>query len=171
MRLRCAQVGILRGLLLLAAVPLFAQSRTPALAPDSPELYGAFFQFHADFSRWVDQRKASNAQTAQTLDDAAARHFRVDKADLAKMTNVSRQVMADLQKIDQDRRVYVNGRAKYEQFPEPAVLQQFDARRQQAILDGVSRLQQTLSAAGWASLHDYINNTHRLRYRHVSPPR
>jgi hypothetical protein len=153
-------------LLLLSPPGLRAQSAPAApFAPDSPELFLAFFQFQDDFGRWMDDRKASDAFAAQTLDAAAARELNLDPGDLGKLRAATQTVMADLKKIDKDYEAYANSRAKLEMFPEPAVLDQFAARRKQAGLDGIARLQKMLSAESWGALRDYVNNVHRLRYR------
>jgi hypothetical protein len=145
-----------------------AQRPTPApLAPDSPELFMAFFQFHDDFNQWADQRKAASALATQTLDGNIAKHFKVDVADLPKMRGVTTSVMANFRNIDKSIADHLNARAKFEQLGDPVVLQLFLKQRQQAALDGQTQLQRVLSSASWAGLHDYINNTMRLRYKPV----
>jgi len=117
----------------------------------------------------MDQKKASNAQAAPSLDAAAAAHFKIDPGELGKLQGVTNNVMADFKKIDKDYTAYLNARAKYDQFPEPAMIQQFAARRRQAVMDGMDKLQKQLSPAGWAAIHDYINNVHRLRFHRAFP--
>lgn len=162
---------------LAGGLVLAQQSGATPLAPDSAELYTAFFYFHDDFSRWLDQTKAAApavagpVSAAQALDLSVAAHFKIDNADLGKMTGVTQSVMAQFKIIDRDWQTYFNSRAKYEQFPDPATLQQFAQRRSQAAMDGVSQLQKVLSPSSWTGLHDYINNIHRPRYRNVPVPK
>lgn len=157
------------GLMFLAGSPVIAQVPAASLAPDSAELYIEFFQFHDDFSQWMDKRKAANAQAAQTLDASAAAHFKMDLGDLGKLRGVTNSVMAVLRNIDRDVQAYLNSRTRYELITENSVMQQFAQLRAQAALDGAARLQQVLSAASWVGLHNYINNVHRLRYHPGSP--
>jgi hypothetical protein len=154
----------------LIASPLSGQQPSASLLdPDSAELHLAFFQFHSDFSRWSEQRKASDASAAGTLDDDASRHLKIERGDLGKLTGVTNSVMAELKKVDRDAKDYLDSRARYEQRGEPAVLQTFLDRREQAAMSGVDRLRRLLSPASWTGLHDYINNIHRLRYHPAKP--
>jgi hypothetical protein len=88
-----------------------AQAPAVTLTANSPELFEAFFRFHEDFNRWSDQRKAANALEAPSLDAALARELKLDRADLGKLTAVTQSVMADLRKIDDEAKAYLNARA------------------------------------------------------------
>jgi hypothetical protein len=169
-RIRLTAHLILAGLLGWIAPPLPAQTGTANLAVDSSDLYEGFFQFHGDFTRWLAQRKAVNRVAAQSLDLAAARHFKIEPAELPAVANVSQTVVAALAAIDAEQKAYVNRRARFDQFPEPSAMQQFATRRGQAVLTGTVQLRGVLSPASWASLRDYINNVHRLRYRLAARP-
>jgi hypothetical protein len=132
-------------------------------------LLDSFFRFQDDFSAWVDQRKLNKAPDWDTIDDDAALHFGIDRNDLANLNGVVRSVMASLKNIDKDFQDYANQRARYEQWPEPSVVEQFAARRRQAVQDGADRLRKNLSTAGWQAVRDYVNNVHRLRFRRFQP--
>jgi hypothetical protein len=165
---RCLLSSFLLASALTAPPRLMAQ--VPSLAPDSTGLFATFFTFHDDFSNWLDQRKAANAKNAQALDNSAAQLLRIDKNDLGNIRGVTNSVMADLRNIQKDWEKYANSRAKNEQLPDPAVAQDFVSRRDAAVQAGIDKLRKNLSPASWAGLRDYVNTTHRLRFRRATAP-
>ena len=83
-------------------------------------MYAAFFQFHSDFTRWSDERKASDVRAAATLDDDSAVLLKIDRGDLGKLTGVTNAVMADFKKIDREVKEIVSDAAEFAQdSPEP----------------------------------------------------
>ena len=158
-------------LLLFSPPTVHAQTGNPAVfAADSTELFDSFFRFHDDFSRWADKQKQDKAKGFETIDDDVARHLKIDRNEIPNLNGVTQSVMADLAKIDRDFQDYANRRAKYDLTPEPAMMQQFAARRQKAIQDGIDRLKKNLSPSGWVAIRDYTNNVHRLRFRRFPAP-
>jgi len=95
---------------LLSLAGMQAQTQRPGaqLAPDSPELYKSFFYTHDDLSNFVDQKISAEPSAKSRLDDGASKTLGVNQGDLSKISVVSRKVVADLKKIDEDERTHLN---------------------------------------------------------------
>ncbi|MGH9718801.1 MAG: hypothetical protein ACRD8O_01195 [Bryobacteraceae bacterium] len=166
---QAAGVAIVITLAQFAPVLLTAQSPQATLLPrDSATLYRFFFKFNSDFSDWIDGRKASIPGSSQRLDDGAARLLNLSTGDTQKVTVVSRSVVKDLDKIDQDEQAYVNGLAKREQRPDPRQLKTYRDQRDQVVLQAIGRLKVDLSAESFQRVLYFINEVHRNAYRSVS---
>ncbi|MEP6538621.1 MAG: hypothetical protein ABJF23_25000 [Bryobacteraceae bacterium] len=149
----------------LTAMQAQVQREGVLLAPDSPELYESFFYLHNDMSNFVEQKTLAEPSALNRLEDGTATVLRVAKADLPSLRAVSRQVIADLKKIDDDRRDHLNKRARIEIGGDPTVLRDFALRRQQIVAAGMDQLSKTLSPASWTGLRSFINDRHRQGIR------
>ena len=144
-----------------------AQVQRPgALLPaDSPELYESFFYVHDDLSTFVEQKTLAEPSATNRLADGAAIVLRVNRADLLQVRAISRQVIADLKKIDDDRRDHLNRRARLEVGGDPEALRDFALWRQQIVAAGMDKLNKTLPADSWKGLRSFINEQHRQGVR------
>ena len=148
---------------LLCFAGMQAQTQRPGaqLAPDSPELYKSFFYTHDDLSNFIDQKSAAEPASKSRLDDGASRTLGVNQGDLAKISVVSKQVVADLKKIDDDERRHLNQRARLELGGDPALMKGFAAKRLTTVSEGVDKLNKTLSTDSWTGLRKFVNERHR----------
>lgn len=137
------------------------------LAPDSPELYKSFFYTHDSLSTFVEQKVAAEPSAKSRLDDGAAKTLRVNQEDLSKISVVSRKVVADLKKIDDDERAHLNQRAKLDLGGDPALMKTFANRRLATVSDGMDNLNKTLPPDSWTGLRKFINERHRQDLRVV----
>jgi len=159
-------VCLITAILLLTGRPLSAQQQPGQAASqipnDSPALFRQFFQFHATFTEWLTTRKAgkSPAQISD-LDRKSAAAFGLREADYELVSAATAAIAGELRAIDQEQISHANARARFEQHPVPAVLQQLETRRQEAVARGTARVQQTLTPEAWAALRGYINGPYR----------
>ena len=137
------------------------------LASDSPELYKSFFYTHDSLSTFVEQKVAAEPSAKSRLDDGAAKTLRVNQEDLSKISVVSRKVVADLKKIDDDERAHLNQRAKLDLGGDPALMKTFANRRLATVSDGMDNLNKTLPPDSWTGLRKFINERHRQDLRVV----
>ena len=151
--------------LCLAGIQAQAQRPGTILPVDSPDLHESFFYVHNDLSNFVEQKSAAEPAAAQRLEQGSATVLGVNRADLPQVRAISKQVVADLKKIDDDRRDHLNRRAKLELGGDPALLKDFALRRQQTVAAGIDKLNKTLPPASWNGLHTFINERHRQSVR------
>jgi hypothetical protein len=151
----------------LAGIQAQVQRPGALLAADSPELYKSFFYTHSDLSNFVEQKITAEPSAKSRLEDGAARNLRVNREDLSKISVVSKQVVTDLRKIDDDERAHFNQRAKLDLGGDPAVMKEFVSRRQAVVSAGMDKLSKTLPAASWDGLRSFINGRHRQGLRAV----
>lgn len=142
-----------------------AQRPGTILPVDSPDLLESFFYAHNDLSNFVEQKTFAEPAAAQRLADGTATILGLTRADLPQVRLISKQVVADLQKIDDDRRDHLNRRAKLELGGDPALLKDFALRRQQIVAAGIDKLSKTLPPVSWNGLHSFINERHRQSVR------
>ncbi len=110
------------------------------MAADSPELYESFFYVHDDLSNFVEQKSLAEPAPSGRLADGTATVLRVNRADLPQVRAISKQVIADLKKIDDERRDHLNRRARLEVGGDPEVLKDFALRRQRIVAGGIDQL-------------------------------
>ncbi len=151
----------------LSLAGIQAQTQRPGtiLPIDSPDLHESFFYLHNDLSNFVEQKTTAEPAAAQRLEQGTATVLGVNRADLPQVRAISKQVISDLKKIDDDRRDHLNRRAKLELGGDPALLKDFALRRQQTVAAGIDKLSKTLPPASWNGLHTFINERHRQSVR------
>jgi hypothetical protein len=165
----CRMTSLFSGLLLcVIAANGQVTTTSSTLAADSNDWYRSFFQFHDQFSTWADQKKASEPAAVQRLDTGAATLFGIDQADLSKLRAISQQVVSDLKAIDKEQTTYPNALAKQEARSNPAVIKDFENRRQASVSSNTDKLKQVLSPASWNGLHTFINDEHRQNIKVVA---
>lgn len=101
------------------------------------------------------------ALNASDFDRKAAAVFGLTAADHLALIAITTAVAAELRAIDLEMKTYANKRAAYDVLLEPAVLKQFETRRQDAVTRGIARLQQTLSPSVWSATRTYLNGSFR----------
>lgn len=136
------------------------------LPVDSPALHRQFLYFQLSFSEWLSTRTTGKpVAEAADLSRKAALVFGMKEADHKQMEAISNAIGRELRAIDQEEIAHINGRARYEQHPLPAVLQQLETRRADAVSRGMAQLQRTLPPDAWNALRGYINGPHRSGIR------
>lgn len=135
---------------------------TNLLPKDHVALYREFFYFHGSMLTWLAGLKANQtAMAAADLDNKAAAVFALSPAGHLQLAAITAAVALELRAIDQRQNDHANARAHYEQPPLPAMLQQFESERQDAVNRGMARLRQNLPADVWLATQSYINGKFR----------
>jgi len=135
---------------------------TNLLPKDHVALYREFFYFHGSMLTWLAVLKANRTEAgAADLDNKAAAAFALTVAGHGQLAAISAAVALELRAIDRRQNEHANARAHYEQPPLPAMLQQFESERQDAVNRGMARLRQNLPADVWLATQSYINGTFR----------
>jgi hypothetical protein len=153
---RCI-VGV--GLMLL---PLFAQRSGAPLPAEDPRLYILFFQFHDSLNAKVQEKKAQDPEAGAKAEKGVARLLRIEQKELQKVSDIAHRFVTDLANWQDELKAYADQARSQSQKPDVVVVRQFEQRKQQSIDTAVRHLSATLSPAGWAGLHAYINEEHRL---------
>jgi hypothetical protein len=134
-----------------------------------PHLYRFFFYFHDDFNRWLEAQKVGKTPAQiQALDRDVGNYFRLNTADLIALRSVSLAFAAELRAQDAAERTHSNERARFEQPPLRARVEDIENNRRRIVDRGIAELRARLSAAGWSSFRQYINGRHRNMYKIVS---
>ncbi|MCC7483299.1 MAG: hypothetical protein IT541_17435, partial [Hyphomicrobiales bacterium] len=104
-----------------------------------------FFYFHLSFNEWLATRTTGKTPVeAADLNRKAASSFGLQQTDYQQLTTITTAIARELRGIDQEENAHANARARYEQHPVPAVLQQLELRRQGVVNRGMLQLQQNL---------------------------
>ncbi|HEY3840607.1 MAG TPA: hypothetical protein VGL72_28740 [Bryobacteraceae bacterium] len=142
------------------AAPTFGQNKG-GLPRDHPELYYSYFLFIEGFGNWLDSQGAQAPGSQAKLMASAARYLKIDVRELPTLIATCRSVSANLRQIGEDSRRALADEAAAGKGRDLLALQVRADRRRAAIQDGISQLQQALSAAGWNAVHAHINGAHR----------
>src|SRR5258706_3582315 len=146
----------------LMSLPLLRAQRSGSPLPsEDPRLYLMFFRFQDSLSSTIHTKKAQDPEAGAKAEKGVARLLKVNQNELQKVTDISHQFVTDLAKWQDDLKSYVDQTRSNAHQPDQVVLRQFDQRKQQLIGAAVRQLSTTLSPAGWAGLHAYINDEHR----------
>ncbi len=147
---------------LLSWFPLAAQQSSSIPPPDDPSVYHLFFNFHHNLSLNIDSKKLKDPAGGAQFEKSVARLLRVRFEDLAKARSVSDQYVAGRAQWQSDLKAYIDQVRARKQQPDPAMLSQFEQRKQQLLNSALFKLGSIVDADSWAGLRAFINDQCRL---------
>ena len=133
----------------------------PPPATVDPNVYMGFFHFHHGLNTWLDAKKAKEPGRGDVLDAGTAKLLKIDKAELKKLRTISDQVVADLEKTEDDAQALIQAAKDKKKNPDASALQQLALQRQAIVLTAIGDLKSTLSVVSWQGLQNYIENDYK----------
>ncbi len=146
------------------AVACVAQTPKVLSVPriEDPNLYSSFFYYHQDLINQQQAAKAANPQNSGQLDQQMATLIGVDIKDLPAVVANTQQIMKSYSDLAAERKAY-NFKAAPE-AGQPTARQanaEFELKRVRITIEAVRSLNQSLSAASWNGLHNYVVGTYK----------
>jgi hypothetical protein len=145
---------------LICVIHAVAQTGTSP-TPDDPVLYLLLLSRQDEVCREIDTVRAKDADRAHAIQRAAAAQVHLSTEDFPKLCPVRRRLAAKFEIIDAEADAYrdsvVAGKVKLD----PAKVQSFSDRRNQALSVAISELQQSLGPAAWSELKAYVEGAFR----------
>ena len=136
--------------------PLISQVATPQPSTPSvgdPAVFYMFLLYHHSLVQDVQAAPATQQAVAQSLG--------LSVADFTSITPVYQSLASALSAIDVDANAYRDAVTSGNQLLNIASIQQFSARRNQAVAQARLQLQSGLTTSGWAVLSAFIEGAFR----------
>ena len=154
---------LLRTCLFLFALGLVAaQTASPSVSIDDPELYYGFFSLRMQMQRDISGISSeSYVSTAGERQASLAQYLHLSEADFVRAGDVAKAVLARVGGVVDTARGYRTEEIAGLKVPDRAKLQAYQQQRTTILQDGMKELQRTLSPQGWQALHEYINGKYR----------
>lgn len=134
-----------------------AQQKPPVIKLEDPELYFAFIRAHNDVDVRVQALSASDPARAQQTLTSTAAIYGVSAADVPRISEQVRGMMAQLAKWETEVKAYNTQQSARRQLPDMKTLLAFQAQRQRLVIVTRDAILRALPQASWSNLYSYIN--------------
>jgi hypothetical protein len=155
---------------LAASSCLFAQTPAPGagggpagqIPPvgDNAVFY-MFLRYQNSLVLDIQSATAANAASGQSLQQGAAQSLGLSVTDFSKVNPIYLALAVTLQAVDTDANAYRDSVVSTKTVPDLPTIKQFSSRRDQAVNNARTQLQQALTTAGWQALTNYVEGKFR----------